>query len=62
VVGQYSQLVTASLNELQYQYTLKEDNRLKVFDNRVLMRIFGLTERMQWEADESCIMSINLSV
>jgi hypothetical protein len=49
------QSVTASLtlgisrlrvNELLYQYTLKEDNRLKVFENRVLMRIFGLKEGM----------------
>ena len=62
VVWHYNHLVTAPLNELQYQYTLKEDNRLKVLEYRVLMKMFGLKEETQSEADESCVMSINLSV
>jgi hypothetical protein len=35
--------------------TLREEHRLRVFENRVLMRIFG-AKRMWLEAGEDCIM------
>jgi hypothetical protein len=39
-----------------WSLTLREEHRLRVFENRVLMRIFG-PKREKWrEAGEDCIM------
>jgi hypothetical protein len=36
--------------------TLREEHRLRVFENRVLRRIFGRTRMKQQEAEESCVV------
>jgi hypothetical protein len=36
--------------------TLKEEHRLKVFENWVLMKTLGLRQKKWWETGEDCIM------
>jgi hypothetical protein len=36
--------------------SVREDHRLRVFENRVLRRIFGPKRRKWWKAGEYCIM------
>jgi hypothetical protein len=36
--------------------TLREEHRLRVFENKVLRRTYGPKREKRWEAGEDCIM------